>query len=392
MVTPVGGVSCEEATVSEAPAFGLQETLSGHLRFLHDRMSVIAPDVERIACALYDPGEDLLKTFINSTRNGFAIRGYQYHLSESHSLSHLARSNETRLIDDIPAALNSDTAHSRYVLDEGYLSSFTVPMRYQNAFLGMIFFDSRKHDTFTPDLQRELTLYAQLITAGVASELVAIRSIIGTIQVARDLTELRDIETGAHLERMARYSRMIARGLVEPLDLTDEFVEAVYLYAPLHDVGKIGIPDRILLKPGRLDEDEWTIMQTHTTKGRRMVDTINNDLGLGALNRDDVMRNIVELHHEALNGSGYPYGLEGDAIPLEARIVSVADIFDALTSARPYKDSWPVDRAFEELDRLVTVGKIDGRCLTALAENASEVESVLERNADDVARQTTDGS
>ena len=146
----MGGVSTEEANVGNQPVSGLQESLSGHLRFLHDRLSVIAPDVERIACALYDPGQDTLKTFINSTHNGYAIRGYEYHLSESQSLSQLARSNETRVIEDIPAALKSDTAHSRYVLDQGYLSSFTVPMRYQGVFLGMIFFDSRKHDTFTP--------------------------------------------------------------------------------------------------------------------------------------------------------------------------------------------------------------------------------------------------
>lgn len=376
-----------ESVVAE-PLSGLQETLSGHLRFLHDRLSIIAPEVERIACALYDPDEDMLKTFINSTSNGFAIRGYQYRLGDSQSLSHLARSNETRVIDDIPAALDTATAHSRYVRDEGYLSSFTVPMRYQGAFLGMIFFDSRQHDTFTPDLQRELTLYAQLITAGVAGELVAIRSIIGTIQVARDLTELRDIETGAHLERMARYSRIIARGLVEPLDLTDEFVEAVFLYAPLHDVGKIGIPDRILLKPGRLDPAEWDIMKTHTLKGRQMVDTINEDLGLGALNRSDVMRNIVELHHEALDGSGYPYGLEGDEVPLEARIVSVADIFDALTSARPYKTGWSVDQAMEELLRLVDAGKLDGTVVTALASQPDELVSVLQRHNEDAAPPT----
>jgi HD-GYP domain-containing protein (c-di-GMP phosphodiesterase class II) len=364
---------------------GLESSLSGHLRFLHERLAVIAPDVERIACALYDADEDILKTFINSTRNGYAIRGYQYRLSESDSLSYLAESNETRVISDIPAALDTSTAHSRYVRDEGYLSSFTVPMRYQGAFLGMIFFDSRKHDTFTADLQRELTLYAQLITAGVAGEFVAIRSIIGTIQVARDLTELRDIETGSHLERMARYSRIIANELVEPLDLTDEFVEAVFLYAPLHDVGKIGIPDRILLKRGRLTDEEWVIMKTHTSKGRSMVDTINRDLGIGALNRDDVMRNIVELHHEALNGSGYPFGLEGEQIPLEARIVSVADIFDALTSARPYKDGWSSVRAFDELDRLVTAGRIDGRVVAALAARSGEVAGVLERHAEQVA-------
>ena len=124
--------------------------------------------------------------------------------------------------------------------------------------------------------------------------------------------------------------------------------------------------------------------------GRRMVDTINEDLGIGAVNRDDVMRNIVELHHEALDGSGYPYGLEGDDIPLEARIVSVADIFDALTSARPYKDGWPLDRAFEELDRLVTKGRLDARCRDALAASTDEVEAVLARHAEDVERASMD--
>jgi HD-GYP domain-containing protein (c-di-GMP phosphodiesterase class II) len=389
---PVGGATKEVAAViGRDKSSALQDTLSGHLRFLHERLAIIAPEVERIACALYDPDEDMLKTFINSTQNGYAIRGYQYRLSDSQSLSHLARSNETRVIVDIPGSLTMENAHSRYVLEEGYLSSFTVPMRSGGAFLGMIFFDSRVHSTFTPELQRELTLYAQLMTAEVASEFVAIRSIIGTIQVARDLTELRDVETGAHLERMARYSRIIARGLIEPLDLDDEFVEAVFLYAPLHDVGKIGIPDRILLKPGKLDADEWEIMQSHTVKGRRMVDTISRDLGIGALSREDVMCNIVELHHETLDGSGYPYGLEGDAIPLEARIVSVADIFDALTSARPYKTGWAIDRAFEELDRLVDLGRLDPRCLGALASQPSEVESVLQRHAEDVARATVEG-
>ena len=365
---------------------GMRETLGSHLRFMHDRLSVIAPDVVRVACALYDDDEDMLKTFINSTTHGYAIRAYQYRLSDSEWLSYLARTNETRVIDDIPDVLQTETAHTRYVREQGYVSSFTVPMRHQGAFLGFIFFDSCEHGTFTMELQRELLLYAQLITAAVASEYVAIRSIVGTIQVARDLTELRDIETGAHLQRMARYSRAIARGLVEPLDLTDEFVEAVFLYAPLHDVGKIGIPDRILLKPGRLDAEEWEVMRTHTVKGRQMVDTINKDLGLGALNRDDVMRNIVELHHEALDGSGYPYGLEGEQVPLEARIVSVADIFDALTSARPYKPGWSMDQAIEELDRLATTGKLDPRCVTALVSQPDEIDLVLAHHAEDVHR------
>lgn len=361
------------------------DSLSSHLKFLHDRLTVIAPDVDRVACALYDPATDALRTFINSTRSGHALRGYEYRLSQSESLSSLARTRQTRLITDIPSVLDAQSAHSRYVRDEGYLSSFTVPMHYRGAFLGMIFFDSRSGGTFTPDLQRELALYAQLITAGVASDLLAVRSIIGSVRVARDLTEMRDVETGAHLERMSRYSRIIASALVEPLDLSDDFVEAVHLYAPLHDVGKIGIPDRILLKPGRLDPAEWEIMKAHTTQGRRMVDAITRDLGIAAVNHDDVMRNIVEFHHEALDGSGYPNGLRDDEIPLEARIVAVADVFDALRSARPYKLEWSLDQTLEEMDRLVAAGKIDGRCLTALASHPVEVQAVLEQNPDAVA-------
>jgi HD-GYP domain-containing protein (c-di-GMP phosphodiesterase class II) len=167
------------------------------------------------------------------------------------------------------------------------------------------------------------------------------------------------------------------------LDLTDEFVEAVFLYAPLHDVGKIGIPDHVLLKPGPLDDAEWAIMKSHTVMGREMVDKINHDLGIATLNRDDVMRNIVELHHEALDGSGYPYGLEGDQIPLEARIVSVADIFDALTSRRPYKPGWPMDDAAAELLRKVDAGQLDGQVVSALLDQPEEIEQVLQRHPDE---------
>ncbi len=359
----------------------LYQTLSGYLAYLHDRLSIMAPDVARVACALYDPETDTLKTFINSTRDGYAIRGYEYRLSQSASLSHLAESRETRVITDIPTALDDSTPHSRFVRDEGFLSSFTVPMHYQGSFLGMLFFDSRRNDTFDAGLQGELTVYAQLITAGVAAELMNVRSIIGRVEMARDLTELRDIETGVHLEHVARYSRLIASALVEPLDLDDEFVEAVFMYAPLHDVGMIGIPDRILVKPGKLDAAEWEIMKNHTVRGARMVDTIKADLGVTRLNRDDVLRNIVELHHETLDGSGYPHGLTGEAIPLEARIVAVADIFDALTTERPYRPCWSLDQALEEMDRLAAAGKIDGRCLTALASHPVQLESLLVRDS-----------
>ena len=360
------------------------ETLSARLQDLHDLLLEVEPAIERIACALYDPTEDLLKTFINSTRNGEALRSYQYKLSDSESLSYLARTRELRTITDIQETLEATTAHSAWVLKEGYESSFTVPMSHQGDFLGFIFFDSRVSGTFTPLIQRELLLYANLLTLAIAMEIIAVRSIIGTMQVAREFTELRDMETGAHIGRMARYSRLIAQAVAPDAGRSDEFVEHVFLYAPLHDIGKIGIPDRILLKPGKLDADEWEIMKSHTTLGRQIIDRISRDLHIENLPDQSVLENIVELHHEMLDGSGYPYGLSGEAVPIEARIVAVADIFDALISRRPYKAAWGIDEAIDEVSRMAEAGRLDHACVAALAARREDLVEIRARFSDAV--------
>jgi two-component system response regulator RpfG len=146
--------------------------------------------------------------------------------------------------------------------------------------------------------------------------------------------EFRDSETGNHIIRMARYSRLIA----EATGLRREEAETIELAAPLHDIGKIGIPDHILLKPGKLSDIEQREMMQHPVIGYEILKASPSAyLRMGAL--------IALGHHEKYYGSGYPHGLAGDHIPLAARIVAVADVFDALTSVRPYKAAWPVDRA-----------------------------------------------
>ena len=146
--------------------------------------------------------------------------------------------------------------------------------------------------------------------------------------------EFRDNETGLHIIRMSRYSQVL--GLLAG---SDEGEADLLLHAsPMHDIGKIGIPDRILLKPGKLEPDEWEIMQTHARIGAELLD--GHPAPLLRMARD-----IALSHHEKWDGSGYPNGLKGEDIPLVGRIVAVADVFDALTSARPYKSAWPVDKA-----------------------------------------------
>ncbi len=146
--------------------------------------------------------------------------------------------------------------------------------------------------------------------------------------------EFKDNETGRHVIRMSHFSRLIAQELGAP----HSYCETLLAAAPMHDIGKIGVPDAILLKPGKLDEAEWAVMRQHPQMG---ADIIGDDPS--PLLR--MARTIALQHHEKWDGSGYPQGLRGETISAEARIVAVADVFDALTSARPYKPAWPRERA-----------------------------------------------
>jgi len=148
-------------------------------------------------------------------------------------------------------------------------------------------------------------------------------------------SEYRDNETGMHIMRMTNISVVIAKALGLPEDQR----ELLFITAPMHDVGKIGIADAILLKPGKLTENEFDLMKAHTEIGERLLH--------GSDKLIEAARDIALSHHENWDGSGYPHGLQGDKIPILARICSVADVFDALTSIRPYKEAWPVQQAID---------------------------------------------
>jgi putative two-component system response regulator len=152
--------------------------------------------------------------------------------------------------------------------------------------------------------------------------------------------EYRDNETGMHIIRMSLAASILGRAA----GLTPEQCELLLNASPMHDIGKIGIPDRILLKPGPLDPDEWVIMKRHPAIGAELLSGGSSELM-------QMAESIAHCHHEKFDGTGYPRGLEGDRIPLTARIVAVCDVFDALLSKRPYKAPWTVDAALEELDR-----------------------------------------
>ena len=179
--------------------------------------------------------------------------------------------------------------------------------------------------------------------------------------------EYRDTGTSAYLERMAHIAGMVA----EAIGLPDEQVRVIELAAPLHDIGKIAIPDSLLMKPGPLDEHERKRMQEHPQIGYQLLqDSQNRFIQVGA--------KIALHHHERYDGSGYPQGLAGDEIPIEARVVTVADVFDALISPRPYKPAWSIEDALNYIEG--QSGRLlDPACVRALLDNVPRLRQICER-------------
>ncbi|WP_272701576.1 HD-GYP domain-containing protein [Desulfovibrio sp. Fe33] len=196
------------------------------------------------------------------------------------------------------------------------------------------------------------------------------------LQIIRRLcvaAEYKDSETGLHIIRMSGYCRVLARAA----GLDREASDLLYNAAPMHDVGKIGIPDHILTKPAPLDPDEWEIMKTHTTIGAKILGEHDNRLLVTA-------QRIALTHHERWDGSGYPAGLAGEDIPVEGRIVALADVFDALTSTRPYKAAWPVDEASRYI-REQRGKHFDPRLADHFLDNLDAILEIRESVGDDVA-------
>ena len=221
--------------------------------------------------------------------------------------------------------------------------------------------------------QRELSQRAEWLQKEVkkATAEILLRE-METIYCLSRATEIRDPETGGHILRIAHYSQHIAKHL----GLSDEEREWILKISPMHDIGKVGIADSILLKPGKLTPEEFEVMTTHTTIGYNILkDSRSKVLQEASL--------VALYHHEKYDGSGYPHILKGLEIPLYSRIVTLADVFDALTSVRPYKKAWPVEEALKYINDSAGT-HFDPDCVKAFTTDWQRVLAIKEVYKDDI--------
>ena len=198
------------------------------------------------------------------------------------------------------------------------------------------------------------------------------------------LAETRDNDTGNHIRRTQQYVKVLAKALkTHPrfsVELDESFIEELFRSAPLHDIGKVGIPDRILLKPGKLDDDEFAIMKTHPTLGLQAIQAAEKQLGVD-IKFLHVTKDIAYCHHERWDGKGYPQGLAGDTIPISARLMALADVYDALICARVYKPAMPHEKAASII--ISEKGShFDPDVVEAFVANQAEFQAIAERFSD----------
>ena len=212
-----------------------------------------------------------------------------------------------------------------------------------------------------------------------------IKNQVGTIMMMAELVESRDLNTGGHIRRTAEYVRIISQQLLDdkkfPDIINQDFLNNISTAAPLHDIGKISVSDAILNKPGRLTDEEFAIMKSHAPIGRKLLkDAVTATEHSSFL---DFAMDMAGAHHEWWNGRGYPDGIKGEEIPLSARIMAIADVFDALVSKRVYKPGMPLEKAYAIIQE-ETGTHFDPTCTEAFFKAKDKIESAMNRLNDDI--------
>jgi HD-GYP domain-containing protein (c-di-GMP phosphodiesterase class II) len=353
-------------------------TLSQQLVEVLHRIQPVFPQVERIAFALYDPNSDMLKTYADSSQYSTGLlRHYECPLNELPSLKECAENHRFRVISDFSAELDSHSEHNNWLMQQGLKSSLTIPTYIGDDLIGFIFINSSQSAFFSDDIQEKLIPYIELIVQAAAWEYETIHTIFDAANSTikrqpKHMAQLRD-----HQKRMHYYTKLIAKGVATTYELSDEDIENITLFSRFHDIGKLSIAPSVLQKCANLQQSEKDKVYDHIEKGIHIIEDIISKTGCSSHACLNILKEITSYYQERLNGSGYPFGLQGDQIPVSARIIAVANIFDALTSHRPYKQACSVAYALLELEKMVASGEIDNHCVNALRQHQQKLSDII---------------
>jgi HD-GYP domain-containing protein (c-di-GMP phosphodiesterase class II) len=333
--------------------------------------------LERIGANRFDRATGHLHSFTGTGSLVTPFPSFEGPLSAFPSLDAMRVTGNIRVVSDIAQEWDRNNPHVRELLDRGIRSSLSVPLFAHDDLVGFLFLNSSQAHYFDTTVMAEIRSIVHLIAMYVTDAIVSALTVTQVSSILTGVARFRDAETASHMTRLGRYARLICAGLKTAWELDDEYIEYVAWCAPLHDIGKVGVPDRILLKPGRLDPAEFEEMKRHVAYGTGIADTVAEQFQVNSEESTLVLRNIIAGHHENFDGTGYPNGLIGVQIPKEARIIAVADVFDALTSLRTYKGAWSIDSAFDFL-RDQRGLKFDAACVNAFMAARDQIEQIMD--------------
>ena len=355
-------------------------TLNHQLADIHYQIRAHIPNVDRLSFALYDRDTDILKTYADSAANGTELSQHSAYLKNLPTLQSCAKTGERRVVNNIEQQFSSHTHHTKWLLGRGYHSSLAVPVYSQHHFIGILFIDSHLEDFFTEVIVSALNEYIDTLLISIISEYELVHALLDSTR-NHHLSSPRHWSAGAaHRERIWRMTQIIAKDVANAFELSDEDIENITQFSRYHDIGKLSIPYNVLSSTEELTPAQRRLIDEHIEHGVQFVEQIIEQLNHPNHHCVNLLREIVAYHHEYLDGSGYPYHLHGNDIPPSARIIAVANIFDALTCHHPHKQGCSTIYALLELEKMVNQGKLDWHCVNALREHQDELDDIIRNN------------
>ncbi len=367
----------EQKSIMDINFYGtLEEFISQLFNIINKKI-----DIDRIGVAFINKLNDVIAESAETKINKIELDpGYKEKLDNT-TLDKIIKSKKPRIINDLEyhyQTVNQSFATEK-ILNEGIKSNITFPIIFNKETVGFLFISSKNKNHFKQkDIKYgykilnnlKINLYFHYLSQQILAE---------TSNSFVDLMEKKDNETSLHITRVTNYSYIIAKNLLHLDNVTPKFVREISWFTPLHDIGKIGIPDKILLKPGKLTEEEFEKMKNHVSIGENIMEKVKNNLNnVFEANLIDTAIDIISGHQEKYDGSGYPRGLEGEDIPLAGRIVALADVFDALTSKRPYKEAYSIDKSLKIIQKEVG-SHFDPKVYRAFLNNLSDIMDIYNK-------------